>query len=332
MGVKTNLLKKQNGKCVFCQIPLKGTDEHDHDRPVLTYRDKRDFTTAYLSCFSCQQDRNDKKLSYEEYIFHVAEHGRKEFIDANLIKLRQKVFQRVKQYLSVYDRENKIGRSKRKIVPIELVKSYAETQDEAVLVDYLNSILPTKIEKFNWRFRNTNKIRLYRLSEEQNHRCAYCGCHVILPQDDHFDDAQDPKSATIDHVIPISLGGSNFDHNCVVSCYRCNSLKNSMDAMAFYHMVQDFLVNHRDEYHTYKIITRNGKIIATNHNRENFRIIGRELNRRAKMSDKFKMTKYGIDTNYISKKEKLNEIQISNIVEHIIFWNSRKNINETYIS
>ena len=32
--------------------------------------------------------------------------------------------------------------------------------------------------------------------------------------------------ATVDHVMPLSKGGAEFDEaNCVVACYRCNQKK-----------------------------------------------------------------------------------------------------------
>lgn len=43
--------------------------------------------------------------------------------------------------------------------------------------------------------------------------CVYCGVQL------------DKKSATIDHVIPASLGGATNFENTVTSCHKCNSVK-----------------------------------------------------------------------------------------------------------
>lgn len=43
--------------------------------------------------------------------------------------------------------------------------------------------------------------------------CAYCG--------DHFE----PRSLTIDHVLPKSRGGKNTWMNCVSACKKCNGKK-----------------------------------------------------------------------------------------------------------
>jgi 5-methylcytosine-specific restriction endonuclease McrA len=45
--------------------------------------------------------------------------------------------------------------------------------------------------------------------------CQYCGCQV------------NKRSATLDHVLPVSHGGRNTWENCTTACATCNSLKGS---------------------------------------------------------------------------------------------------------
>jgi hypothetical protein len=53
-----------------------------------------------------------------------------------------------------------------------------------------------------------------------NPRCRWCG--VLLTK----------SSATIDHIIPLSKGGSNFPDNLTLSCFDCNQSKaDSMDML-----------------------------------------------------------------------------------------------------
>jgi len=49
------------------------------------------------------------------------------------------------------------------------------------------------------------------LSEQQNHRCCYCGEHFT-----HY------NPATIEHVIPKARGGTDDYDNLVVACEPCN--------------------------------------------------------------------------------------------------------------
>jgi len=51
------------------------------------------------------------------------------------------------------------------------------------------------------------------LYAEYGHRCAYCG--------------QSNVELTIDHVVPITLGGSHTRDNVVPACRRCNASKNN---------------------------------------------------------------------------------------------------------
>ena len=46
--------------------------------------------------------------------------------------------------------------------------------------------------------------------------CLYCGARLT------------PKTATIDHLTPIVLGGAHASFNLVVACFRCNSAKGGM--------------------------------------------------------------------------------------------------------
>jgi len=45
--------------------------------------------------------------------------------------------------------------------------------------------------------------------------CAYCGVHL------------EGRNATVDHVIPIDLGGTDDEHNLVAACRPCNGKKSN---------------------------------------------------------------------------------------------------------
>ena len=57
---------------------------------------------------------------------------------------------------------------------------------------------------------------LERLYSEQEGRCAYCGITILwgVPRDIH-----------VDHVIPLSRGGSNWPDNLALTCQDCNLSK-----------------------------------------------------------------------------------------------------------
>lgn len=56
------------------------------------------------------------------------------------------------------------------------------------------------------------------LYAEQNQRCAYCGILIT------FDI---PKDVHVDHVMPLSSGGSNWPSNLALTCQACNLSKGS---------------------------------------------------------------------------------------------------------
>ncbi len=71
--------------------------------------------------------------------------------------------------------------------------------------------------KLSPRSRKWKRIRAI----EQNPNCAYCGEAVTL------------ETATFDHVIPKSRGGSNARGNRVLCCKKCNWLKADRTAAEF---------------------------------------------------------------------------------------------------
>ncbi len=70
-----------------------------------------------------------------------------------------------------------------------------------------------------------------RLSEAQNHRCAYCGVRFGA-RFRHWTPEQ--TRATIDHFIPRSQGGSDRWDNLIAACQRCNKARGDEDALAFF--------------------------------------------------------------------------------------------------
>lgn len=83
--------------------------------------------------------------------------------------------------------------------------------------------------------RKRNKI-----SESQNHRCAYCGVKMTTERTE----AQLKKNSlpmtfmTLDHVKPRlnkAKASPNTYDNLVAACYRCNKKKGKGDAYVFYY-------------------------------------------------------------------------------------------------
>lgn len=91
---------------------------------------------------------------------------------------------------------------------------------EEVLVDEYHIVTPA-IQKINQFLIPSGTKRNRKMSKHRERllkidpTCKYCG--IILTV----------ETATIDHVIPMSKGGTNAKDNLVLSCQKCNSQKGS---------------------------------------------------------------------------------------------------------
>jgi len=66
---------------------------------------------------------------------------------------------------------------------------------------------------------HTNKD-IARIMEDQHWRCAYC--RRLIRKNHH-----------VDHIIPLSKGGSNWPKNLQLTCEACNFKKNANDPIDF---------------------------------------------------------------------------------------------------
>lgn len=57
-----------------------------------------------------------------------------------------------------------------------------------------------------------------RMYDEQEGQCAYCGIRLYLDI---------PKDVHVDHIIPLTKGGTNYPDNLALSCAECNQSKNN---------------------------------------------------------------------------------------------------------
>ena len=92
------------------------------------------------------------------------------------------------------------------------------------------------------KFRNTAKrndraVQREVLFRQQNGRCVYCGCQMILKTKGCGNDGRLPKNfATLDHKLARALGGTDRIDNLVVACHACNNKKSADEYRA--HQVQ----------------------------------------------------------------------------------------------
>lgn len=64
-----------------------------------------------------------------------------------------------------------------------------------------------------------------RLLQEQDGLCYLCGCLMDLYDRDF---PHNPRGASLDHVYPRIMGGSDAVSNMAMACYSCNQSKDSL--------------------------------------------------------------------------------------------------------
>ena len=67
--------------------------------------------------------------------------------------------------------------------------------------------------------------RMIALGKKFGWYCHYCGCELKPTKLNKPVSITDPRRPTIDHIIPLSKGGSRRFYNTVLSCVDCNTEK-----------------------------------------------------------------------------------------------------------
>lgn len=82
-----------------------------------------------------------------------------------------------------------------------------------------NEKIKIKLEELGITNPTGQQIIKYKLREQQNCKCLYCGVAIGV------DIFSDEKMVEIDHIIPFSICGNDSIHNKVLVCTKCNQEK-----------------------------------------------------------------------------------------------------------
>lgn len=83
-----------------------------------------------------------------------------------------------------------------------------------------NTKIKAKLEEFGVTNPNGQQIIKYKLYEQQNGKCLYCGSSLNVS-----DIFSDDKNAEIDHIVPFSICGNDSINNKTLACVKCNQEK-----------------------------------------------------------------------------------------------------------
>lgn len=70
--------------------------------------------------------------------------------------------------------------------------------------------------------------------------CCYCSKPMLLAKGAACGRARD-NQATLEHVVPVSAGGTGSYANTAAACFRCNNSRGDADARIFYLKKQGYL-------------------------------------------------------------------------------------------
>lgn len=88
------------------------------------------------------------------------------------------------------------------------------------------------------RLRVPNKGVLWNIvrdSWRKGFRCAYCGRKMLIKDPEH----PHGRSFSLDHKVPIDLGGDNSLENFAVACHRCNIIKGTLRAETYKRLLEE---------------------------------------------------------------------------------------------
>ena len=79
------------------------------------------------------------------------------------------------------------------------------------------------------------------LHKRMSGRCFWCNCQTLYTRSIEPGKKAPWHWATIDHVIPLSRGGTNYKSNLVLSCYKCNYDRGNMHEQGNVEVVEHIL-------------------------------------------------------------------------------------------
>lgn len=77
-----------------------------------------------------------------------------------------------------------------------------------------------------------SSTKLTRFVEERGGACYYCDRMVSLEDNEHG------TGASRDHIVPVTLNGTNAQANLLLACKRCNELRGHAQHEAFKRLIQ----------------------------------------------------------------------------------------------
>lgn len=93
----------------------------------------------------------------------------------------------------------------------------------------IEEIIPTITKNRENRFGSAKTTTIW---NKTHGKCGYCGIKLR----ENGPNKEDPDIFTLDHIIPLSKGGTKDIKNLLGACKKCNNLKGGSDNLDFLRM------------------------------------------------------------------------------------------------
>jgi 5-methylcytosine-specific restriction endonuclease McrA len=195
-----------DGLRTLCKACSRESAKRHYERHAETIKQK---SNAYYH--SNKTRINIQKRQYRERTKEATAERNRAYNQREYVKERKR--QRRKDNLELYRARDKVyQQAYRKRHPErrrEIGKRWRQNHPDRKRADTLNRI--ARLKKAEGSYTPDDVARIY---EQQKGCCAYCG----KPVNDNYH---------VDHVIPISRGGTNYPENLAIACPFCNDSKGS---------------------------------------------------------------------------------------------------------
>ena len=214
------------------------------EKPISEFHKSKKYKSGIRSvCKTCRAEahkanlpaiRKQRKRHYEKNKEKLCDY-QKEYRKNNeeLVKARKKKYREVYKEQIAYKKKTHYELNKDKIKVC--VKRYSKTPSGKFAHKKANKKY-NKTPKAKDIFRKSSHVRRALLKnatiedfspteifERDNYVCQLCGCKTSL----RYRITYHPKRTTLDHIIPLSLGGDHSRMNTQCACHKCNIEKSN---------------------------------------------------------------------------------------------------------